>query len=124
MLFKMILIEPCFMLSEGTAVISVVVLQNTMDFPKGELGSSSEACVMSTDDGNEVTGIMVERVTDITDEEGQKPTIAVIKTEHEVSCMSVVSVTHISDRLHPELPVHISCTSREEHRLGGCEQNM
>jgi hypothetical protein len=113
MLCKTILIEPCFMSSEGTAVISVVVLQSHMDTPKGELGSCSETCVMSTHDGNDVVGIEVERNSDMREEEDQEPAIAVIKTEPEVSCVSVVSVMHISNRLYPELPAHISCTSRE-----------
>jgi len=39
MLSKMFLIDPCLMSWEGTAVISVVVLQNSTDLLKGELGS-------------------------------------------------------------------------------------
>jgi hypothetical protein len=38
-------------------VISVVVLQNSMVLLNGELGSSSEACVISNVDGNEVIGV-------------------------------------------------------------------
>jgi len=77
-------------------VISVVVLQNHMDLTKGELGPCSETRVMSTHGGNELTGIKVEMVTDISEEEDEEPTtIPVIKTEPSVSCMSVVSVTHM-----------------------------
>ena len=36
----MVIIEPWFMSWEGTAVISVVVLQNHMDLLNGEFGSS------------------------------------------------------------------------------------
>jgi hypothetical protein len=43
-------------------VISVVILQNNMDLVKVELCSSSEACVTSKVDGNEVIGIETERV--------------------------------------------------------------
>ena len=46
---------------EGTAVISVVVLQNGMDLLNAELGSSNETQVTSTVDGKEVTGIEAER---------------------------------------------------------------
>ena len=77
-------------------MISVVVLQNRMDLTKGELGPCSETRVMSTHGGNELTGIKVEMVTDISEEEDEEPTtIPVIKTEPSVSCMSVVSVTHM-----------------------------
>ena len=90
-------------------MIGVVVLQNRMDPLKSELGPCGETCVMSTHDGNKLTGINVEKVTDMTEEEDQEPTtIPVIKTEPEVSCMSVVSVTQVSYRLYPELPATIS----------------
>jgi len=74
-------------------VISVVVLQNGMDLRKGEHVSSSERCVTYTLDGNEVTGVEVERVSVIKEEEDQKPmTIPEIKTEPKVSGVPVVSV--------------------------------
>ena len=89
----------------GTAVISVVVLQNGMDLLKGERGSCSETRVTSTGDGNQVTGTEAGRVCVIKEEEDQKPTaIPVIKTEPEVSCVPVVSVSYISYELYPELP--------------------
>jgi hypothetical protein len=79
-----------------------------MDLMKGELGSCSEPCAVSPRGGNEFTFVNVECITDITEEEGQDPMkIPVIKTEPKVSCMSVVSVTHISYRLYPELPATI-----------------
>jgi len=75
-------------------VISVVVLQNRMDLLNSEFGSCNETSVMSTHGGNELTGINVKRVTDMTEEEDQEPrTTPVIKTEPKVSCRSVVSVT-------------------------------
>jgi hypothetical protein len=87
----------------------VLVLQNSMDLLKGELGSSSETCVTSSLDINEVTGIEGERISVIKVEEDQEGrTIAVIKTEPKVSFVSVVIVTHISYRLYPELPGSIS----------------
>jgi hypothetical protein len=74
-----------------------MVLQNRIDLLKGEVGPCIETRVMSTHDGNELTGINVERGTDVTEEEDQEPTtIPVIKTEPKVSCMCVVSVRHIS----------------------------
>jgi len=43
---------------------------------------------MSTREGNEMPGTNVERVTDITEEEDQEPaTVAVIKTEPQVTCL-------------------------------------
>jgi len=74
-------------------VICVVVLQNSMDLLKGELCSSSDTCVTSTVDVNEVTGVEGERVCVIKEEEDQEAwTVPVIKTEAEVSCVPVVSV--------------------------------
>jgi hypothetical protein len=47
-----------------------------------ELGLSTETCVTSTFDGNEVTHVKVERSTDIAIEENREPrTIPVIKME-------------------------------------------
>ena len=74
-------------------MIGVVVLQNSMDLLRGELGSSSKTCVTSTVDGNEVTGVEGERVCVIKEEEDQEAwTVPVIKTEPKVSCVPVVSV--------------------------------
>ena len=98
-------------------MISVVVLQKRMDLQKDELGSPSKTCATSTVDGNEAIGVEAERVLDITEEEDQEPTtITVIKTEPNVSCVPVVSVTHISYRLYPELPSNVS--------LCPCETNI
>jgi hypothetical protein len=83
-------------MKRGTAVISVVVLQNQMDLTKGELGPCSQTRVMSTHGGNELTGIKVEMLTDTSEEEDQEPTtIPVTKTEPNVSCVSVMGVTHM-----------------------------
>jgi hypothetical protein len=71
-------------------VISVVVLQNSMDLVKGELGSSSEACVTSTVVRNVVIGIEAERFIDMQEEEDQETTaIPVIKTEPKITDVSV-----------------------------------
>jgi len=92
----------------GTAVISVVVLQNCMDILKCELGSSNKTCVTSTVDGN-VIGLRAESISNMTEEEDQVPrTVPVIKTEPKVSCVCVVCVMDISYRLYPELPAPIS----------------
>jgi hypothetical protein len=67
-------------------VISVVVLQNSMDLRKGERCFSSDTCIISTLDGNQVTGIEAERVPSVTEEEDQESmTIPEVKTEPEVS---------------------------------------
>jgi len=67
-------------------VISVVVLQNGMNLRKGERGSCSDTCVISTVDGNQVTGIEAESVSSVTEEEDQESTtVAEIKTEPNVS---------------------------------------
>ena len=77
-------------------MISVVVLQNSMDLLKGELGSSNKTCVTSTVDGNTVASIEAERVSSVTEEEDQEPTtILAMKTELNENCVSVVSVTQI-----------------------------
>jgi chemotaxis signal transduction protein len=78
---------------DSTALISVVVLQNRMGVLNREIGPCSEPCVLCTHGGNELTGINVESVTDITEAEDRQPTtIPVVKTEPKVSCMSVLSV--------------------------------
>jgi hypothetical protein len=60
-------------------VISVVVLQNSMDLLRDELGSCSVTCITST---------QVERVNDMTEDDKQEPTtIPVIKMEPKVSCV-------------------------------------
>jgi hypothetical protein len=76
-------------------VIGVVVLQNQMELLRGELGSCSETCVMSS---------QVEMVSDMTEEDKQdQTTTPVIKTEPKVSCV-LGECMHISYRLYPELP--------------------
>jgi hypothetical protein len=75
-----------------------------MDLRKGENGSCNKSL-----DGNEVNGIEVERVSHINEEEDQEPIkIPAIKTEPNVSCVPVVSVTHIAHSLYLELPAPIS----------------
>ena len=77
-------------------MISLLVLQNSMDLLKGELGSSNKTCVTSTVDGNTVANIEPERVSRVTEEEDQESmTIPAIKTEPNECCVPVVSVTQI-----------------------------
>jgi hypothetical protein len=83
-----------------------MVLQNGMDLLKGELGTSNETHVTSTLDGDDVIGIEAERVTEVADQE--TATVPAIKTEPSVSCVPVVSATHISYRLYPDLPAPVS----------------
>ena len=74
-------------------MISVLILQNSMDLLKGELGSSADTCVTSTVDVNEMTGVEGERVCVIKEEEDQEArTVPVIKVEPKVSGEPVVSV--------------------------------
>jgi hypothetical protein len=90
-------------------VISVVVLQNSMDLVKGELGSSNKTCVTSALDGNTMSSIEAEMVSHVREEEDRgPPTIPAIKTEPFESFEFVVSVTQISCSLYPELPALIS----------------
>ena len=85
-------------------MINVLLSQNCKDLLKGELGSSSKTCATSTVDGSEANGIEAEKVLDITEEGDQDPTtVTVIKTEPNISCVSVVSFMHILCRLYPEL---------------------
>jgi hypothetical protein len=79
------------------------------DLLKSELGSSNETCVTSTLDGNEVIGIEAERLSDVSEVANQETMkIPAIKTEPDVSFMPVVSVTHISYRLCPDMPAAVS----------------
>ena len=72
-------------------MISVVVLQNTMDLLNSEPGSSNKTRVTSTVGGKEVTGIETERVSDISEVADQETTtVPAIKTEPNVSCVPVV----------------------------------
>jgi hypothetical protein len=90
-------------------VIGVVVLQNGMDLVNGELSSCSGTGVTSNIDGNMLTGLELERVTDISELAHQEPTtIPVLRTEPNISCVPVVSVMDISYRLYPVLHDHIS----------------
>jgi hypothetical protein len=101
---------------EGTAVSNVVVLQNGMDILKGALGSSTETCVTSTVDVNEVTGVETVRVTDIKQEEDQEArTVPVIKTEPKVSVVSAVSVcTFLIGYIQNCLPVYQSVLMKQK----------
>jgi hypothetical protein len=99
-------------------VISVVVLQNSKHILKGELGSCSKTCTTSTVDGNEANGIEAEIVFNIAEENNQEPaTVTVIKTERNVSCVPVFTVTHISYKLYPELSACVSVCRCETNIL-------
>jgi hypothetical protein len=78
-----------------------MVLQNSMDLLKGAVGSSSKRYTTSTDDENDANGREAERVLDITEVNQDQTTITAIETEPNVSCLPMVSVTHISYRLYP-----------------------
>jgi hypothetical protein len=95
-----------------------MVLQNSMDLLNSEPGSSNETKVTSTVGGKEVTGIETERASYVSVVADQGGTIPAIKTEPNVSCVPVVSVTHISYRLHPEMPAPISVCPCEKNLTG------
>ena len=78
-------------------MISVVVLQNSMDLLKSEPVSPNESCVTSAFDGNELIGIEAGRLSDISEVAEQETTIIpAIKAEPNVSGVPVVSVIYIS----------------------------
>ena len=74
-----------------------------MDLRNSELGSCNKTHITPTLAGNEMVGIEDEKETEEEEEDQEPTTIPVIKTEPNVSCVPVVSVTHISCRLYPEL---------------------
>lgn len=87
----------------------VVVLQDHVGLANCELGSCNKTRVTSTLDGNEVIGIEAERASIVSEIPYQEATtIPATKTEPSVSCVSVVSVAHITYRLHPDLPAPVS----------------
>jgi hypothetical protein len=74
-----------------------VVPQVSLDSQKDVPGLRSEACASSSLDGVQAVNIKVEEFSDIEDREDPVPkTILGIKTEHEVSCMTMSVVRHIS----------------------------
>jgi hypothetical protein len=75
----------------------MVVLQNFIDLLKVVPGLYNETCLTSCD-GNQVISIKVEDFADTQEEEDPLLTkFPVIKSEHEVSCMSVCIVRHFSE---------------------------
>jgi hypothetical protein len=75
----------------------MVVLQNCMDLLKVVPASYSETCLSSSHDGNQVIDVKVEDATDIQEQEDLFLTnFSAVQTDHEVSCMSVYIVRHIS----------------------------
>jgi hypothetical protein len=73
-----------------------------------EPGSSTESRVTSVLVENEVIGVEAERVSDISEVANQDTTTPAIRTQPSVSCVPVVSITHISYRLYPEMPAPVS----------------
>ena len=120
MLCKMVLLESLFIPWESTPVISVVVLQNSMDLLEGDPDSCDESFGTCTLGGNRVTSIEAERSSHITNEEDQEPvTIPAIKTEPNISCVHVVSVTNISYRVYIDVGAPIfKCFVKEILTLG------
>jgi hypothetical protein len=80
-----------------------------MDILKSEPGPCSGTCQMSSDDGNEVTGVKVEEIADMKEEEDAWPeTSTGIGTEPAVSFFFFVYVYPLLFTWHryPEFPVH------------------
>jgi hypothetical protein len=68
----------------------MVVLQNCVDLRNHDPGLRSETCHTSSGGCNQVTGIKVDEVISIKEEEGPEPiSFPETKTEHKVSFMSV-----------------------------------
>jgi hypothetical protein len=67
---------------------ATVLLQTCMVFQKDMQGSCSERCPTSCD-ANQIISIKVEDVSDIEEEDPLALRYSGIKTEPEVSCMSV-----------------------------------
>jgi hypothetical protein len=68
-------------------IISVVVLQNSVDLLKVEPHPYSEAGVTSIRDGNEVIGVRFEQVTDIKNgQEEEQMLYPAMEAEREVCC--------------------------------------
>jgi hypothetical protein len=69
----------------------VVVLQDSLDFLDGEVGSSGRTGVTSAVERNGVPSIEAERVSHVSEVADQEPmTVPETQTEHSVSCVSVV----------------------------------
>jgi hypothetical protein len=77
---------------------SMIVLENSV-YPQQDVHipcSHNEACASSSPSGDQTVNIKVEELSHVQD--GEVPaTLEIIKAEHEVSCMSVSTVGHISD---------------------------
>jgi hypothetical protein len=89
----------------------MMILQNRLDSQKDVPGSHSEACASSSLSGVQALKIKVEELSDVEDGEDPVPmTVVGIKTEYEVSFMSLCPLVGIYC-LHAELPVPFTCTS-------------
>jgi hypothetical protein len=81
------------MTREDRTVISLVVLQNSMDLLEDEVGSCSKRYATSTADGNETVDREADRVLDIRGEGDQDQTaITTTNTEPKLNILPMVSV--------------------------------
>jgi hypothetical protein len=71
-----------------------------------KLCSSDETHATSIHDGKEVIGEEAERVSDISEVVGQETTIPSIKTEPNVSCVPLVSVTFLIGYIQNCFPLY------------------
>ena len=101
-------------------MISVVVLQNSMDLLNSEPVSPNESCVTSALDGNELIGIEAGRLSDISEVADQETTIIpAIKAEPNISSIPVVSVIYIFiSSIHNCLPPHHCVLVKQEVESG------
>jgi hypothetical protein len=101
-----------------TAVIIVVVLQDSLNLLDGVLGSSRGTGVTFAVEGNEVPGIDAERISHVSEVAVEEPMIIPeTQTEHSLSCVSVVSVMHVPYSVCSELPAGISVCTYEKKNL-------
>jgi hypothetical protein len=78
--------------AQSLLIMGMVVLQNYIDLLKVVPGSYSEIYLTPSHDGNQVINIKVEDFVGMQEEEEEDPLLIkfpVMKSEHEVSCMSV-----------------------------------
>jgi len=84
-------------------------VENQTDLLNSEPGSSNQIHVTSLVDGNEVTGLDAESVSDVSEVANQETTtFPAIKTQPNRSGVPVVSVMHIYYKLYPDLPSPIA----------------
>jgi hypothetical protein len=88
-----------------------------MDLLKDEVAYTSKRYAASTVIGNNGNGRKIGRILDTTGDGEKDKTTTPMKTETNVSCLPVFSVTHISYRINPELTACVSVCLCETNTL-------